>query len=82
MRDAAEILGRLKTRVAFSVGAKHEGDVAVDQPLHALGLDSMGFVDLLVFIEKEYGVPLMASGFSQADFSSLEAVANRIAAAP
>jgi len=82
MKDAAEILGRLRARVAFSVGAEQEGVVATDQPLHALGLDSMGFVDLLVFIEKEYGVPLMASGFSPADFSSLEAVANRVAAAP
>jgi acyl carrier protein len=80
MMSAAEILGQLRARVAASVGAASVDGVAVDKPLHALGLDSMGFVDLLVFIEKQFGLPLMSSGFSQDDFSSLEAVANRIAA--
>ncbi len=75
-----DILLELKSHVAFLLGAEPEG-IAPDQPLHLLGLDSMGFVDLLVFIEKQFGLSLMNSGLSQDDFASLSVLAERIAGA-
>ena len=71
---------KLKEHVAFLLGVAADG-VAADRPLHELGLDSMGFVDLLVFIEKQFGLSLMNSGLSQEDFASLEVLAKRIAEA-
>lgn len=77
---ADNILPELKSHVAFLLRTE-PGDLAVDQPLHLLGLDSMGFVDLLVFIEKQFGLSLMNSGLSQDDFASLAVLAERIAGA-
>jgi acyl carrier protein len=75
-----EVTGQLRERVALLTGAD-AACVATDKPLHELGLDSMGFVDLLVFIEKQFGLPLMASGLSQEDFASLALLSARIAQA-
>lgn len=75
-----DVLLKLKEHVAFLLGVD-AGELAADQPLHLLGLDSMGFVDLLVFIEKQFGLSLMNSGLSQDDFASLSVLARRIAMA-
>ena len=77
---ADDVMLDLKSHVAFLLGAE-PASIAVDQPLHLLGLDSMGFVDLLVFIEKQFGLSLMNSGLSQDDFASLAVLAERIAGA-
>ena len=74
---ANDIMQDLKTHVAFLLGTE-AGALASDQPLHLLGLDSMGFVDLLVFIEKQFGLSLMNSGLTQDDFASLAVLAQRI----
>ncbi len=73
-----EVLEKLRSHVALLVGAE-AGQVAQDQPLHELGLDSMGFVDLLVFIEKQFGLALTSSGLAHDDFVSLAVLARRIA---
>ena len=75
-----ETLLKLKEHVAFLLGVEASG-IAADQPLHLLGIDSMGFVDLLVFIEKQSGLSLMNSGLAQDDFASLAVLASRIAGA-
>ena len=75
-----DALLKLKEHVAFLLGVDASA-LAADQPLHLLGLDSMGFVDLLVFIEKQFGLSLMNSGLSQDDFASLAVLARRIAGA-
>ena len=75
-----DVLLKLKEHVAFLLGVE-AASLAADQPLHQLGLDSMGFVDLLVFIEKQFGLSLMNSGLSQEDFASLTVLARRIAGA-
>lgn len=53
--------------------------VDVQASLPALGLDSMGFVQLLVFVEKSFGLRLIESGLSREDFQTLRALATRIA---
>ena len=77
---ADDVMPELISHVAFLLSAE-PSSIAVDQPLHLLGLDSMGFVDLLVFIEKQFGLSLMNSGLSQDDFASLAVLAERIAGA-
>lgn len=49
--------------------------------LHTMGVDSMSFVELLVFIEKRFGLKLMESDLTKEDFRSIRALASRIAAA-
>ena len=51
-----------------------------DVPLPSLGLDSMGFVEILVFIEKAFGLRLTESGLNREDFQTIRALANRISA--
>lgn len=51
-----------------------------DAPLPSLGLDSMGFVEILVFIEKTFGLRLTESGLTREDFQTIRALANRISA--
>ena len=47
-------------------------------PLHTLGADSLSFVELLVFIEKEFGIKLMESGLQAEDFKTISSLAKRI----
>ena len=52
--------------------------VSADAPLHDLGIDSLGFVELLVAIEKRFNLKLMESGLSQEDFQTINSLAKRI----
>jgi acyl carrier protein len=47
-------------------------------PLHSLGVDSLSFVELLVFIEKEFSIKLMESGLQTEDFKTISSLARRI----
>ncbi len=53
--------------------------VSHDAPLHSLGMDSLRFVELLVFIESQFSLNLMDSGLTKADFQTIGALARRIA---
>ena len=47
-------------------------------PLHTLGVDSLSFVELLVFVEKEFKIKLMESGLTSEDFKTIHSLARRI----
>jgi acyl carrier protein len=47
-------------------------------PLHELGVDSLSFVELLVFIEKDFKIKLMESGITREDFRTLHSLAGCI----
>jgi acyl carrier protein len=49
-----------------------------DVPLHTLGMDSLSFVELLVFIEKEFKIKLMESGMTRNDFHTIHSLAKCI----
>ena len=51
-----------------------------DSTLQALGIDSLSFVELLVFIEKKYNLKLMESRLTREDFQSIRSLASRIRA--
>ncbi|MCP4672802.1 MAG: acyl carrier protein, partial [Desulfobacula sp.] len=61
-----EIKKKLKDQIALSVG-EEPSHIKSDMPMHELGLDSLGLVELFVFIEKEFKIQLMESGISQED---------------
>ena len=49
--------------------------------LHTLGVDSLSFVELLVFIEQEFKIKLMESGMTRDDFRTIRSLAQRISKA-
>lgn len=54
-------------------------DIKPDEPLHTLGVDSLSFVELLVFIEKEFKIKLIESGMTRDDFRTIHSLAQCIA---
>jgi acyl carrier protein len=73
-KDIEEIL----ISEAASILAADRATIAPDVPLHEMGIDSLSFVELLVFIEKKFDLKLIESGLSQEDFQSISALAARI----
>ncbi len=52
--------------------------VSPDVPFHELGIDSLGFIEILVFIEKTFKLPLIASDLTRKDFETIHALASFI----
>jgi len=52
--------------------------VDIEAPLHTLGLDSMRMVEIIVFIETQYGVDLMGSGLKREEVASVAALARTV----
>jgi len=72
-----EIQKRLTEQIALVVSVK-PGAVKPDAALHELGMDSMGFVEMLVFIEKQFGLKLIETGLKREDFQTVQSLAKRI----
>jgi acyl carrier protein len=70
-----EIEQILAREIGITLGGIQVGE---DVPLHELGLDSMGFVGLLVFIEKKFDLKLVDSGLSRDNFRTVRVLANNI----
>ncbi len=77
MSAAGETERLLVAEIGVILGLPPAG-VKPDVPLHTLGMDSMSFVELLVFIEKKFKLNLMATGLNKEDFQSVRALARRI----
>jgi len=75
--DYETVIEQLKERIAFLLD-KDVASISGDQPLHEMGLDSIAFVDLLVFIEKQFNLALASAGLNQEDFASLNGLSQRI----
>ena len=58
--------------VILSVDSKK---IKPEAPLHSLGVDSLSFVELLVFIEREFKIKLMESGLTREDFKTIRSLA-------
>ena len=46
-------------------------ELAPDRPLHEIGVDSIAFVELMVFIEKRFGVSLLDAKLERKDRKSV-----------
>ncbi len=58
-----------------SILSKDKSSIASDIPFHKLGLDSLGFVEILVFIEKTFNLQLIESGLDKKDFETIRSLA-------
>ena len=72
-----EIEQRLVQEVAVILRSEPAA-IKVDVLLPSLGLDSMGLVELLVLIEKNFGLRLIDSGMTREDFQTIQTIAGRI----
>lgn len=61
-----------------SILSKDKTSIEVDVPFHKLGMDSLGFVEILVFIEKTFNLQLIESGLDKKDFETIQALASFI----
>ena len=52
--------------------------IKADVLLPSLGLDSMGLVEILVLIEKNFGLRLIDTGMTREDFQTIRTIASRI----
>jgi acyl carrier protein len=75
--DVKEVEGILMKEVAVILALSND-DVAVDVPLPDMGIDSLGFVELLVVIEKRFKLKLIESGLTQEDFETIKSLAQCI----
>ena len=57
-----------------------QGSIGPEVPLHEMGLDSLGFVELLVIIEKKFKIKLMESGLTRNDFRTIRSLSSKIGA--
>jgi acyl carrier protein len=58
-----------------SITNRDASALAPDVPFHELGIDSLGFIEILVFIEKTFKLPLIASDLTRKDFETVHALA-------
>jgi acyl carrier protein len=61
-----------------SVTNKDMSAIAPDRPFHDLGIDSLGFVEILVFIEKTFKLQLISSDLTRKDFETVHSLASFI----
>jgi acyl carrier protein len=72
-----QIENKLVQRVA-AILSLEACKVKPEAQLHKLGMDSLSFVELLVFIEQEFKIKLMESGLTREDFRTIRSLAQRI----
>ncbi len=72
-----EIKEKLIEQIALSIGDE-PSNIDTDMKMHELGIDSLGLVELFVFIEKEFKIQLMESGISQEDIMKIDSLAKSI----
>jgi len=58
-----------------SITNRDRAGIASDKPFHELGIDSLGFVEILVYIEKTFKLQLIASDLTKKDFETIHSLA-------
>jgi acyl carrier protein len=61
-----------------SVTNRDMSAIAPDMPFHDLGIDSLGFVEILVYIEKTFKLQLISSDLTRKDFETVHSLASFI----
>ncbi len=72
-----EISARLIDELGTILGRPLQADDG-QRALHEIGVDSISLVELLVVIEKEFGLSLMEAGLSADDFRTISSLATVI----
>ena len=76
--NVEEVVGKLLEEMALITG-KPVGELDRSRSLAQNGINSMGFVELLLTVAKNWNVNLMDAGIGVADVRSVESLADRIA---
>lgn len=79
--DTTLTLPAIETMLQEGIASITDADaasLAVDRPFHELGIDSLGFVEILVFIEKNFKLQLIQSDLTRKDFESIRSLASFI----
>lgn len=58
-----------------AITSQDEASIDPETPFPELGIDSLGFVEILVFIEKTFKLPLIASDLTRKDFETIRSLA-------
>jgi len=58
-----------------SIISRDKSSIEADMPFHKLGIDSMGFVEVLVFIEKTFNLKLIELDLTKKDFETINSLA-------
>ncbi len=58
-----------------SVTNRELSEISPDMPFHDLGIDSLGFVEILVYIEKTFKLQLISSDLTRKDFETVHSLA-------
>jgi acyl carrier protein len=53
-------------------------EIAPEKSFYDMGIDSLGFVEILVFIEKTFKLELIASDLTKQDFETVHSLASFI----
>ena len=61
-----------------SITNRDASAIAPDKPFHELGIDSLGFVEILVYIEKTFKLQLIAADLTKKDFETIRTLASFI----
>ena len=61
-----------------SITNKDASLIIPDKPFHELGIDSLGFVEILVFIEKKFKLQLIATDLTRKDFETIRSLSSFI----
>ena len=72
-----EIETTLHKGIAAIVSAE-PSSLPVQTPFHELGVDSLGLVEILVFIEKTFKLQLIQSDLTRKDFETIQSLASFI----
>jgi len=66
------------TELVASITNRDLASIGPDTPFQELGIDSLGFVEILVFIEKTFALQLIASDLTKKDFETIHTLASFI----
>jgi acyl carrier protein len=75
--DVKEIEATLTGGIA-SITNQDAAAIKPDTPFPELGIDSLSFVEILVFIEKTFKLQLIASDLTKKDFETIHSLASFI----
>ena len=81
MKNNAATLAEIEAflvRELATVLCREKTEIAVDTPLYTLGVDSLRFVELLIAIEKQYGVKLIETGLSRQQLQNIHTLATHL----
>ena len=76
--EVEEVVGKLLEEMALITG-KPVGELDRSRSLAQNGINSMGFVELLLTVAMNWNLNLMVAGIGVADVRSVESLAERIA---